>query len=157
MTPEAMGVQLRLSHLKQREERLLDFRDPGDRVHLLPTGRVVFIIHGWLERTTSHRWIVTMRDTFVSYGESVIVVDWRKGNAGQYWQSLSNTRVVGAMLGRAILNWDIAHRTLMVGFSLGGQIIGEAGLFTQVNSGTRRTLINECHALDPGTHAPLVS
>ena len=73
--------------------------------------------------------------------------DWRRANGVNYWQAIGNTRVLGAIIGRAILNWDIADRTLAVGFSLGAQIIGEAGAFTQANG--NGTKINECHGLDP--------
>lgn len=145
MTPKLMDVKLRLK-VKGQPERLLNFRDPTDRQYLTSPGRVVFIIHGWLEKMSALKWITDMRDGFVDLNENVIVVDWRRGNAVHYWQAVANTRVVAAIIGRAILNWEIADRTLAVGFSLGGQIVGEAGQYTQKNGGV---LINECHGLDP--------
>lgn len=87
-----------------------------------------------------------MVKAFNANGDKVIFVDWRNGNQVHYWQAVGNTRVIGAMIGRAIINWDIAERTLIVGFSLGAQIAGEAGRYTQTNAGL---MINECHGLDP--------
>lgn len=133
--------------LKNQSERLLNFRDPEDRRFLTAKGRVVFIVHGFMERMSSAKWITEMRTGFANRDENAILVDWRKGNAGHYWQSMANTRVVAAMIGRAILNWDIAHKTLIVGFSLGAQIAGEAGRFTQKYG--PNVLIDECHGLDP--------
>ena len=146
MTPDILDIKLRLK-VKGEDERLLNFRDPNDRLFLTgSSGRVVFIIHGWVEKMSIVHWITDMRDGFVDLNDSVIVVDWRRGNSVQYWQAVANTRVVGAMIGAAILNWGIADRTLVTGFSLGAQIAGEAGRFTKSRGGI---LINECHGLDP--------
>jgi hypothetical protein len=124
---------------------VLNFRDPEDRKYLTAPGRIVFIIHGWVEKMSALKWITDMRDGFVDLDENAIVVDWRRGNSVHYWQAIANTRVVAAIIGRAIINWGIADRTLIVGFSLGGQIAGEAGRYTQQHG----VLINECHGLDP--------
>lgn len=148
MTPELLDVKLRLK-IKGEPERLLNFRSPEDRKYLTAPGRVVFIVHGWIEKMSNMRWITDMREGFEDLDENAIIVDWRRGNAVHYWQAVANTRVVAAIIGRAILNWEVADRTLVVGFSLGGQIAGEAGQFTQKYGGV---MINECHGLDPGMH-----
>lgn len=122
---EHMDVRFRLK-LQDQSERLLNFRDPKDAKYLTASGRVVFIVHGFMERMSSAKWLTEMRTGFADRGENPILVDWRKGNAGHYWQAMANTRVVAAVIGRAVLNWGIADRTLVVGFSLGAQIAGEA-------------------------------
>ena len=71
--------------------------------------------NGWLHRDASH----------------VIIVDWKRGNRVNYFQAASNVRILGMMIGQLILKNDIADKTLAVGFSLGAQIIGEAGKFVQ--------------------------
>ena len=147
MTPSLMDVKLRLKVAGQ-PERVLNFRDPEDRKYLTSdSNRVVFIVHGWIEKMSTPKWISDMRDGFVKLGDAAIIVDWRRGNGVHYWQAIGNTRVVAAIIGRAILNWNIADRTLAVGFSLGAQIVGEAGTFTQANG--NGTKIKECHGLDP--------
>ena len=102
--------------------------------------------HGWIENMASTNWITAVRDAYNDKGLPVILIDWRRGNGIQYWQASANLRIVGAMVGKAIMNWNIHDRTLLVGFSLGAQVVGEAGKYTQVNGGVK---IDECHGLDP--------
>lgn len=143
--PQHLAVRFRLK-VKGQDELILNFRDPSHSKYLPAGGRVVFIVHGFMERMSSSKWLTEMRNAFADQGDSAIIVDWRRANAGHYWQAMANTRVIAAMIGRAVLNWRIAERTLVVGFSLGAQIAGEAGRFTQKYGGV---MINECHGLDP--------
>lgn len=144
-TPEMLDVKFRL-WIKGKPERILNWRDPNDRQYLTPNSRVVYIIHGYFEKLSTTAWMVRVRDAYLDLGNDVIVIDHRRASAIHYWQALANGRVVGAMIGKSVMNWGIHDRTLLVGFSLGGQIVGEAGLYTQVNG---NVTIDECHGLDP--------
>lgn len=88
----------------------LDFRNRGEKSLLPKSGRIVFIIHGWVEKMNTSPWMVPMKDAFLSTGQAdaVVFVDWRYGNQIHYWQAAANVRVVGAIIGRAILNWDVS-------------------------------------------------
>ena len=145
-TPKMLDVKFRLKVPGSEDEKILNWRDPLHRQFLGNNSRVVFIAHGWLEKMSTSEWMTALRDEYLKRGASVIVVDWRRGNGVQYWQAMANVRIVGAMIGKSILNWGIHQRTLMIGFSLGAQIAAEAGLYTQVNGGVK---IDECHGLDP--------
>ena len=131
------------------EVRLLDWRNKDD-VQYLGNNKVVFIIDGWLRKFSPKSWTVKVKDVFLNGSSdysSVVIVDWGSRHGFLYNQAIQDVRVVGAMIGKAILNWNISDRTLLVGMSLGGQIISEAGRFTQENGNGSR--IKECHALDP--------
>ncbi|KAI1287033.1 Inactive pancreatic lipase-related protein 1 [Halotydeus destructor] len=141
--PEAFRPHFRLIEAGQPERDLI-WTDVRERETL--TGPIVFVVHGWIEKVSTSPWIMPIALGWVGRGRKVIIVDWRHGNQIDYFQAMANVRVVGAMIGYAILNWQIAHRTLFVGFSLGAHIAGEAGRFTQQHGGIK---IRECHGLDP--------
>ena len=110
--------------------------------------RIVFIIHGFTsnEQLTSTSFLKKFREPYLDSGDyDVVTVEWYKGNLGPYYQALANIRVVGAAIGKAILNWDVADRSLLVGYSLGAQLIHEAASFVKRHG----SLIGECHGLDP--------
>lgn len=94
--------------------------------------KVVIATHGFLERAEPGSWINELKNGWLQRDAShVIIVDWRRGNRINYFQAASNVRVIGMMIGQLILKNNIADRTLAVGFSLGAQIIGEAGKFVK--------------------------
>ncbi|KAI1287037.1 Pancreatic lipase-related protein 2 [Halotydeus destructor] len=142
-TPEAFGLRLRL-FVSGKPERDLDWNNATEKEVL--TGQVVFHAHGLIETPSSSLYILPIVQAWVARGRQVILVDWRHGNQLDYFQAIANVRVVGAVIGFAILNWNLADRTLVSGMSLGGQIIGEAGRYTQQHGGVK---IKECHGLDP--------
>jgi len=132
-TPEVIQPKfyLFLNGNTNEEPTVLNWRH-NDASHLLKNGRkTVFIVHGWNEKVSTNAYILEMKKAFINIkGYNAIVLDWRHGN-GLYKQAVANVRTVGAMLGRAILNWGISDRSLVVGFSLGAHIAGEAGRFVQ--------------------------
>ncbi|KAI1278467.1 Inactive pancreatic lipase-related protein 1 [Halotydeus destructor] len=136
-----------------KEERDIIWTNASESAALLaksPDGStegIVYVVHGWIEKASTSPWILPITLGWVHRGRKVILVDWRHGNQIDYFQAIANVRVVGAMIGHSILNWGIADRTLIVGFSLGAQIAGEAGRYTQLNGGGVK--IKECHGLDP--------
>ena len=145
--PDVVDAKLIL-YRPGKEDVILNWRDP-EQASLLKSesGRVVFIAHGWIERVSLSTWITDMVNGFHANGDTaVIVVDWRGGNHFQYWQAAANLRTVGAVVGHAIGVWGIADQTLFVGFSLGGQLVGEAAKYLTRRFGQK---IGECHGLDP--------
>lgn len=106
-----MDVKLRL-YLPESEGRSisLNFRNRADMSLLPKEGKIVFIVHGWVEKMNTSPWMVPMKDSFLQTGQAaaVVFVDWRYGNQIHYWQAAANVRVVGSIIGRAILNWDVS-------------------------------------------------
>jgi hypothetical protein len=143
--PDMIDVKFR-HYAPGKQERILNWRDPNDRQHLTPSSRVVYIIHGLFEKVSTSAWMIGVKDAYIEQGNDVIIIDHRRANAIHYWQAIANGRLVGAMIGKSVMNWGIHERTLLVGFSLGGQIVGEAGHYTQVHG---NITIDECHGLDP--------
>ena len=102
------------------------------RDYLVNPTKVVIVTHGYLERANPGTWIYDFKNGWLHRDAShVIIVDWKQGNRINYFQAASNVRILGMMIGQIILKNDIADKTLAVGFSLGAQIIGEAGKFVQ--------------------------
>ena len=109
--------------------------------------KIVFVIHGYLENLDMSSWPKIIIDGWVSRGACVIGVDWRLGNGVQYFQSSANVETVGRAVAVSINNWQIGDKTLIIGFSLGGQILGRAGKYYKEISGGK--ILSEGHALDP--------
>jgi len=156
MTPDELEVEFQ-AYIKVKnpeptgqkyiiQQKQLDWKNKSE--NLLQNGKhTVFIVHGWIEKITSVKYLNKLKRAFIKYKDyNVVMVDWHKGNTLPYAQALANVRTVGAMLGRAILNWNIAKKTLVTGFSLGAHVAGEAGRYTQEHG---KVMINECHGLEP--------
>lgn len=109
--------------------------------------KVVIVTHGYFE--TGYDWMPAIKDGYMKRGEydAVILLYWNHGNGLDYFQAVGNVRTVGMMLGRLLTSWNIYDRTRAVGFSLGAQILGEAGKYVQERTSGKK--IAECHALDP--------
>jgi len=105
---------------------------------------IAWIIHGFMNDITLDNVFNQTKDAYIDRGFSVIMVDWTKGNR-EYFQSIANVRVVGALVGQ-MMDWLNVHtRSLCVGFSLGSHICGEAGSFLQ----SKGKVLQECHGVDP--------
>lgn len=144
--PDIIDTKL-LFFRRGNKTRVLNWRNPEEANDLqTESGRIVFIVHGWTEKISFSQWITDMVNGFTAMGDGAIVVDWRGGNSIHYWQASANIRTVGAVIGHAIGSWGIADRTLFVGFSLGGQMIGETARYLQRRFGQKMA---ECHGLDP--------
>lgn len=144
-SPDLIDTKL-LLYRNHEKAVILDWRDASHGDLLRNETRVVFVAHGWLEKISFCQWITDFIDGYNDLGYAVIVVDWRGGNSLQYWQAAANIRTVGATLAHAIGTWDIADKTLFVGFSLGGQMIAEVSKYLQSRFGQQ---MDECHGLDP--------
>lgn len=126
----------------------LDWRNPDDVMKLPSSGRIVFLVHGWTEvpLRSGALWVYPTVEAWTKVHQTpVIVVDYSNTSDYQYFQNTANARTMGQAIGFAIVNWQIAERTHLAGFSLGGQMIGEIGKYTQRYG----YLIKECVALDP--------
>ena len=112
------------------------------------TDRFVILVHGFGENAQISPLLTSGRQAYQNQGWNVIVVDWSGGSSlPSYWQSAANVRTVGAMIGQLVVKWNIISQTRLVGYSLGGQIIGEAGRYVQNMSNGHK--IPSCHGLDP--------
>ena len=84
----------------------------------------------------------------------MILVDWKDGaTKPDYFRSVANTRMVGKQIGMLIEQMDAAHRTHIIGFSLGAQIAGYAGLHLAQNpdssTGDACNKLHRITGLDP--------
>ena len=116
-----------------------------------PVGRdskLVMLVHGFTENAHISPWMDRVRRSYQGQGWDVVVVDWSFGaELLTYWQSVANVRTVGAMMGQLAIAWNVVDRSRLVGFSLGGQIIGEAGRHVQRMLNGQK--LASCHGLDP--------
>lgn len=126
----------------------LDWRSVEDSRKIPAAERIVILVHGWRETPLrdGSLWIYPTIEAWTKLRQTpVIVVDYTNTSNYHYFQNAANVRTMGQALGYAIVNWQIANRTHLVGFSLGGQMVGEIGKYTQRHG----HLIKECIALDP--------
>jgi len=132
---------------------VLNWRSPNDKDKVSGASQVIFIIHGFLETWDQSQWIGQLKDSYLAKDpkNKVIIVDWAGGaNGVSAPQGAANTRIVGAVVGQAILNWGILSKTLLVGFSMGGQAMSAAGRYVQkYSNGKQNQMIPECIAIDP--------
>jgi hypothetical protein len=105
------------------------------------------MIHGYLEDQDTSPYLLGMTSQ-LSLEQCTVLVDYTGGNKLNYWQAIANARTVGAVVGFHATNMVKkvpGIKTKIVGFSLGGQIIGEAARFFTDKTGQK---ISTCHGLD---------
>ncbi|XP_056385717.1 pancreatic triacylglycerol lipase-like isoform X2 [Hyla sarda] len=92
----------------------------------------VFIVHGYTE-SGSDPWPMEMSQAIVRRENvNCFIVDWSGGSSAIYFQAINNVQVVGAEIANFI-NTIVKHFNSslsgihMIGHSLGGQVVGEAG------------------------------
>lgn len=150
-TTDAIKLKLYLYLPRKRRQRIA-FNDTRRGRRLFRRyNKIVYIIHGFLEVPLREKWITLTRKYWSNRGSPVIVVDYSKGGSAQYFQAIANVRTVGMAIGYSIIKWNIIHKTLLIGLSLGGQTIGQVGLYVnqKTRDGGKERKIAECHALDP--------
>lgn len=123
----------------------LQFNDTTAKEIFSRYENVIYIIHGFRASPKS-KWIILARKYWNNKNVPVIVIDYAKGVDGLRVQGNANVRTVGMAVGYSIVSWGIANRTLLVGHSLGAQVIGQAGYYVNSMNGPK---IKECHGLDP--------
>jgi len=116
-----------------------------------------FVVHGWGESSQDY-WMTQMKDAFLKENPcNVIVVDWGGGATYgtnlDFVRSVSTTRLVGRQI--AMLVDDLmqkvgfkAEQVHLVGFSLGAQCVGNAGMEFAAIRGDG-TKIQRITGLDP--------
>ena len=84
--------------------------------------------------------ILATASTFSQNDLNVILVDWQKAARGQYARAVSNSELVGRLVGKALLSMVAMGTKLsdvhVIGFSLGAQVAGFIGE-TVKNSGLK--------------------
>ncbi|GFR59884.1 pancreatic lipase-related protein 2, partial [Elysia marginata] len=112
----------------------------------------VTITHGFNDKGSSP-WAIRMKDALLKTADlNVIIVDWEYAASGaNYYQPVANTRAVGAMLARLILDLqkfkDAQLKDFhLVGHSLGAHVCGIAGKEIERLTGNK---IGRITGLDP--------
>ena len=113
-----------------------------------------FLIHGWNE--TPKDWPNKMAEVILKKDPDaeVIVVDWSIKSLEKGWfyfQSVADLRTMGAMIGSSIIRWKIEEKSVLVGQSMGAQVIGEAGRYVDLKGNGKP--IERCIGLDPAQPA----
>jgi len=117
------------------------------------------IIHGFSETATGpapigSRWMHDMKDEFFIFHDgkcNVVLVDWKDGAAApNYGRAVANTRLVGRQIGMLVddletkFSTDLATRSHIIGFSLGAQIAGNAGMYVAKKKAEDRAIVGAC-------------
>ncbi|OTF75485.1 hypothetical protein BLA29_011793, partial [Euroglyphus maynei] len=90
------------------------------------------LIHGW-RGDSQESWLSTLKDTLLKAKDlNVIIVGWPGGAKNLYTQSVSNTRIIGIMMGILIENlaqkFNVSLNSFhLIGHSLGAHVVGYAG------------------------------
>lgn len=97
------------------------------------TRKTMFIVHGFTDYAPGP-WMLAMKDELLAVEDmNVILVDWQKGaKAPNYYQAVANTRTVGAIIARLLVDFNAFfsmpfENVRLGGHSLGSHIMGYAG------------------------------
>lgn len=116
--------------------------------HLVNCSQITYSTHGYGGSFNNSNYLPDMVKLMSVYSCS-IAVDWGKGAVRNYFQAIANVRSVGAAIAyhasRCVLKNSMV-KVKVVGLSLGGQIVGEAGRYFEAMTGRK---IDYCHGLDP--------
>lgn len=112
-TPDYMKVRFRLYLPNEGEVKDLDWRSETIDSKIID-GRINFIAHGFMETIETSPWMKQLGKAYTDLGEQVVFVDWRHANQLQYFQSVANLRVVGWMIGRMIVKWNVSLALLFL-------------------------------------------
>ncbi|XP_039296077.1 pancreatic triacylglycerol lipase [Nilaparvata lugens] len=121
------------------------------RSYLMPTHKVYFIAHGFLENGEKD-WIKNLTSELLErYDVNVISVDWGNGSSPPYTQAVANIRLVGTITAHLIhtmstlvgLKAEFCH---VIGHSLGAHLAGYVGSTLQTKF---RQKLGRITGLDP--------
>ena len=121
-------------------DHLVDPHKPATFSVIDASKRLAIIIHGFGNSHTTPQ-LVSIKDNLLKHTShevgSVIIVDWKKGAVQPlYNEASTNTQVVGHQVAH-LVNELIKHHSVnphsvyLIGFSLGAQVSGFAGKFSQ--------------------------
>ncbi|XP_047498306.1 pancreatic triacylglycerol lipase-like isoform X1 [Penaeus chinensis] len=111
---------------------------------------VKILTHGYLEHGDK-RWLKNMKEEYLLYDDlNVVVVDWLSGSGPPYTQAVANIRLIGAIIGRLVLDLEEyfgvpPSAVHVVGHSLGAQLGGYAGEYLK----SRGAKLGRITGLDP--------
>lgn len=145
-------------------EKNLTWSDERSARHLEECSKVVYVIHGYQNFFEKGKFNRPVTEAWLKKGSCVLFVDWRRGSGKPYFQAASNTLTVGMAVAYSIKIWGVSisssciicsdpfphqiqQKTLVTGFSLGGQTTGIAG--KQYKRMTGGGQLQECHMIDP--------
>lgn len=135
--PDQFAIRLLL--FKPRTSRVteLNFRSKTRPITLPDHGRIVYLIHGWLDNVTDSKWVQPVARAFNDRGAHVILVDWKFGNS-DYFQAASNCRTVGAVVGLTIINWRVRNFLLCIQILILADFRSRTGLWSSVTASELR-------------------
>ncbi|XP_069955111.1 pancreatic triacylglycerol lipase-like [Cherax quadricarinatus] len=118
--------------------------------HFRVWAQVKVLTHGYLEHGDK-RWLKSMVAEYLAWRDlNVIILDWLSGSGPPYTQTVANIRLIGAVLGRFIL--DLRDQLgvppghiHVVGHSLGAQLAGYTGQYLKERGAT----LGRITGLDP--------
>lgn len=138
-------VKINFYHFDKRNQSyVLNMTSPESAKLVQQNPRLLWFVHGFKDNMFKNPVFNQTRDAFIKRGYDVVQVDWSGGNL-EYFQAVANIRLVGAMTGRMIKNYDVAHTSTCVGFSLGGHVCGEVGSWIKKHG----QVLNRCIGIDP--------
>ena len=141
-------INVKLLHFDQRNQSYpLNLTSDADTARRLvrQNDNLVWFIHGFKDNIYKNPVFNQTKDAYLRRGYDVVMVDWSGGNLA-YFQSLANVRLVGALVGRMIVQLDVADRSTCVGFSLGSHVCGEVGSWVRAHS---HGVVRKCIGVDP--------
>ena len=139
--PTAMDkIQTKFYAFTQHSQTTAQEVNPYDTksLGLIPSGQsVAIIIHGFGNSLSTEQ-LLSVKDSLIKYANlTVIVTDWSKGaKAPDYVQAARNTELVGHQVAFLVETLRAKHNidpqnVHLIGFSLGAQVAGFAGQFSQ--------------------------
>ena len=96
-------VRLLVSKKKEWPKNKFKFWDAAGINLLNGDKKVVYLVHGFLEKISWSPWVGRVRDAYLKLG-----ADWGKLNQRPYYQAVANVRTVGAVIAYSILKWNVS-------------------------------------------------
>ena len=157
LTPESMGTTFH-TFTSDGKSFIVDAKNPKSFSGLDFSKRLVVISHGFGMSSSSAE-LNSIKDHLLmkSHDEvgAVIIVDWAKGaKSPEYLQASANTELVGRQIGNLLNSMKLneglkPENVYLIGFSLGAQVSGFAGKWTQSQYGWKVGRITGLDAAAP--------
>ncbi|RWS25932.1 Ves m 1-like allergen [Leptotrombidium deliense] len=134
-SPQEIGTKFWYQFKNSKVHRLVA-EDPKS-LEVVKNGSLVFIVHGY-QSSAHDSLIISVKNGLLknSFTSGTVIVDWEGGAASyNYFQAAANTELVGrqtALLLDRLRKKKIDMKSVhLIGFSLGSQVCGFAGRWTQ--------------------------
>lgn len=127
--------------------RVLDWTNNDDGAVFSKREKVYFLLHGSGYSSKNSPFVRLAAGLLNRIGKVAVAVDYSKRKDPEdYYSTIADLRTVGRVIAFAIKNWNLQNIVTLVGFSTGGQVIGEAGRAAQE---IYHYKLKECIGLDP--------